>query len=742
MTAFHTHRLSIRAMTFRLALGLAAPLSLPLAAQAEQATSQQQFNIPAGPLSTVLTRYAEASGILIAGNMQLASGKRSSGLQGSFTPQQGLNRILSGTGLIASRQADGSYSLADVSAGAATTLEPISVNAASTTNLQNTMNYGYSDISRLQPQDTKGLFKHEASVSVGGSIPVNEKVYVRGVEETAMLVTVDGARQNNKVFHHNATTLIDPSLLKAASASAGVAAADDGPGALGGSLRYETVDAADLLAPGDNLGGFLHGRYASNGDAVTTAGSLVGRSNGFEALGYVKQVEGNHYEDASGDNVRFTEPGLLSGLAKLAYENADAGRIELSHEVVNDDSERPYRANFSGLTAGRPVPPSRNYDLTRQNTVLGYSRLTNQGLWNPEVTIANNETELKTSENPLSAPATTVKYTGITESVSATAKNTFHTGLVDITAGLDYYEDSAVFKYATDPDLEEQAENTGAFVQFRQTLFQRLDLSYGLRYDQQDFTGTDDSSHDDEGTSSNVFAEFHVNKHFAINAGYADVWGGTALAENFILNGAWIYNDMKPVQAHNHTVGFKTNWNGFFAEANQFETGLRDARVPTWGGGPDLYSDFDIDGFDATLGYRAQLGRLAVTYADIESRMDDEFATSYDGNYFTVPLGEQVAISGELYWPNTQWVLGMSTEIALENDDLESRGLGEKQESYTVMDVYVDYTPIDALSLRLSVDNLNNEEYTERASYGQEFPTVETLLEPGRSINMDVRYNF
>ena len=55
--------------------------------------------------------------------------------------------------------------------------------------------------------------------------------------------------------------------------------------------------------------------------------------------------------------------------------------------------------------------------------------------------------------------------------------------------------------------------------------------------------------------------------------------------------------------------------------------------------------------------------------------------------------------------------------------------------------MYVNYTPIDALSLRLSVDNLNNEEYTERASYGQEVPTVETLLEPGRSINLDVRYN-
>lgn len=62
MTTSHTTRVSVRAMTLRLALGLAVPFFLPLAAQAEQTTSQQQLNIPAGPSSTVLTRYADASG--------------------------------------------------------------------------------------------------------------------------------------------------------------------------------------------------------------------------------------------------------------------------------------------------------------------------------------------------------------------------------------------------------------------------------------------------------------------------------------------------------------------------------------------------------------------------------------------------------------------------------------------------------------------------------------------------------
>ncbi len=58
--------------------------------------------------------------------------------------------------------------------------------------------------------------------------------------------------------------------------------------------------------------------------------------------------------------MRFTAPALVSGLAKLAYENDRAGRFELSHEVVNDDAARPYRANFAGLDGGRPVPESRS----------------------------------------------------------------------------------------------------------------------------------------------------------------------------------------------------------------------------------------------------------------------------------------------------------------------------------------------------------------------------------------------
>lgn len=79
------------------------------------------------------------------------------------------------------------------------------------------------------PADLSELFVAEPTIAVGSSIPMSQKVYVNGIEENNLAISIDGARQNNKVFHHNTTTLIDPALLKAARIDPGVAPADAGP---------------------------------------------------------------------------------------------------------------------------------------------------------------------------------------------------------------------------------------------------------------------------------------------------------------------------------------------------------------------------------------------------------------------------------------------------------------------------------------------------------------------------------
>ncbi len=81
---------------------------------APAATSQaasRNYDIPAGPLNAALSRFAGEAGVLLAGNAGLVEGKRSSGLKGSYSVQDGFAALLAGTGLEAFRQGDGSYGL-------------------------------------------------------------------------------------------------------------------------------------------------------------------------------------------------------------------------------------------------------------------------------------------------------------------------------------------------------------------------------------------------------------------------------------------------------------------------------------------------------------------------------------------------------------------------------------------------------------------------------------------------------
>ncbi|USX11595.1 TonB-dependent siderophore receptor [Oxalobacteraceae bacterium OTU3CAMAD1] len=71
----------------------------------------RSYNIPAGPLSAAIARFAAESGVYIAADGALTAGKTSAGLQGTLAPQDALNRLLKGSGLDAVRQGDGRYVL-------------------------------------------------------------------------------------------------------------------------------------------------------------------------------------------------------------------------------------------------------------------------------------------------------------------------------------------------------------------------------------------------------------------------------------------------------------------------------------------------------------------------------------------------------------------------------------------------------------------------------------------------------
>lgn len=100
-----------------------ACLSLVAAAQPARAqavpaaASASRYDIPAGPLDQALNRFAVQAGVLLAIDATLTAGKASPGLSGTVVVEEGLRRLLEGTGLEAVK-ADSGYAVRKVAAAA------------------------------------------------------------------------------------------------------------------------------------------------------------------------------------------------------------------------------------------------------------------------------------------------------------------------------------------------------------------------------------------------------------------------------------------------------------------------------------------------------------------------------------------------------------------------------------------------------------------------------------------------
>lgn len=725
-------------------------------ASAQQATSRvsnaRSFDIPSQPLSTALNAFGRQSGLQVTLAASTSQGLRSATVSGTMTADQALARLLSGTGI--SYRISGGTALvgsavsaggsAAVAADGATVLDPISAFGAGPLGAGEIV-ISSEDLKRKNPANIADVFSGEPRISVGSSLPMSQKVYVHGIEETSLAVTMDGGRQNNKVFHHNGTNLIDPGLLKAVNVDAGVAPADAGPGALAGAIAYETIDARDLL-DGDGFGGFVTSSYNFNSDTVTTGISAYGMRDGLEFLGYFNFGNGNDFTAGNGQDVEGTSTDVLSGLGKLAYEFDSGDRFEISHDRIRDDAPRPFRANI-GFIDGRPPwePRVRDYTLDRQNTVFTYTDSTPEGWWDPTLMLAYSRTEV---EIPIILPPRLnippYPATGTTSSFNGKFENKFSFDMGSVIAGVDFYDDKADLDDMFDASTE-KARNVGIYAQARLEPWERTRLSFGARGDTQQFTGTTGEEWNNSGLSGNVSGEYDlIEDLLTAKAGYSHVWAGIPLAENFIMNPNWNYGSgPKPVTADNYILGLEANYNDFTVEGSVFQTDIDDARTPRYAVTRGIEAhDVRSRGFEIGAGYSWGDGFFKVKYANIDVEIDGKPADSDLGTYLAAPAGQIITL--QAVHTLTDWgvTFGADAEIALDYDDVAD---GSKPfEGYQVFNAFVEYVPPERpnLLLRAELKNIFDETYSDRATYGQEFGTVTPLYEPGRSFILTAKATF
>ncbi|WP_235043945.1 TonB-dependent receptor plug domain-containing protein [Campylobacter concisus] len=250
--------------------------------------------------------------------------------------------------------------------------------------------YGVDDIkiSTRNAGLAKDVMRDIPGVYVGGTNGMNQKIYMRGISDRGLNITIDGAKQNGNTFHHNADLLIDPDLIKAIDVEVGSRSVVNGSGALGGSVAFKTVDAKDLLESGEKIGAKIKTGYASNNSEFSQGLMLF--TTPVEGLDFIAAINHKGYDyGKSGNGNKIGGDGNdLSYLLKLGYSFLDAHRISISREHNEFKGIYSFRAEFGSWHDKQNADDYRKYE--RDTTTLKYEYKPSD-LLNLEVTAYNTE---------------------------------------------------------------------------------------------------------------------------------------------------------------------------------------------------------------------------------------------------------------------------------------------------------------------------------------------------------------
>ncbi|WP_370715508.1 TonB-dependent receptor plug domain-containing protein [Sphingomonas sp. IW22] len=223
-------------------------------------------------------------------------------------------------------------------------------------------------IELTQANDLADLFRQVPSVSVGGSLGIAQKIYVRGLEDSLLNVTIDGAPQRGTLFHHVGRVTIEPELLESVDVQAGAGEATSGFGAVGGAVRFRTRDPNDLLRPGQSIGGIAKAGWFSN-DGYKVSGTLFARlTNDIGILGSYVRIDRENFRDGDGNELLGTSATQELGFVKVGGELGGGHRLSASYELRDEQGAFGQRPNWPVLDGAELFPAEGQ----RQTAILNY----------------------------------------------------------------------------------------------------------------------------------------------------------------------------------------------------------------------------------------------------------------------------------------------------------------------------------------------------------------------------------
>ncbi|MEP4891278.1 MAG: TonB-dependent receptor [Aliiglaciecola sp.] len=649
-------------------------------------------------------------------------------------------------------------------------IEKISVVGAAT-NLSITA----EEIEQYQANDLADIFRYSPSISVGGSVGVAQKIYIRGLEDAFLNVTVDGAQQTSTLFHHIGRVTIDPDLLQQIDVQAGAGEATSGPGAIGGSIRFKTKDAQDLLAEDENFGGRIKANYFSN-EGTRFSGSLYGKlSDSWGVLGYYSTVDRDNMEDGDGNEIYGTAADQDILFLKASGEIALNHFLSLSLEQREEEGEFSARPNWVVLE-GEALYPSE----AKRDTYVANYRFAHSELMDLEATAYQTNSSFRGGRFDWLAEIDTYGFD---------LRNSSELELHRFVYGIDYRKDEVTSGPAQGvTENAEEGSVLGIYAQGYTDLTPQLLLSYGVRYDDYEFQqkilldeyyGTpiteSASSLDNSELSFNLGFSYELTESWSLGLGFAQAARGKQIGDGFTLDG-YLYDgsdipvvaeDLVPETVTNLEASVEYSSTNLNAKFSVYDSSLDDVIFEGFEGNSifNNIGTLESNGVEFDLAYRWKSFDLFLGFSHVEAELkprDGIYSVSYSSidlnGYEFVGLGNSRGntwVAGLDYDINTNASVGFSvTKVdSIDIDTLhQAVDLGWtdslyrlNKPSYTTVDMYANWQLSDSLILNVAVTNLFNEQYIDHSSvgdYSEVFSTVIGPHEAGRDIRISMSYDF
>lgn len=631
------------------------------------------------------------------------------------------------------------------------------------------------DIEQFQANDLADVFRESPSVSVGGSVGVAQKIFIRGLEDAYLNVTVDGAQQTSTLFHHIGRVTLDPDLLKQIDVQAGAGEATSGPGAIGGSIRFKTKDAQDLLRGDEQFGGRVKASYFSN-EGTRYSGSLYGKlSDSWGLLGYYSTVDRDNFEDGDGNEVLGTAADQDLMFLKASGYITDNQYLSISAEQRDEEGEFSARPNWVVLE-GAPLYPS---EAERDTYVANY-RFDHSALVFLEATAYQTSSSFRGGRFDFLSDIDTYGFD---------IRNTTDISNHVFTYGIDYRKDEVESGPGVGPvQNAEEGSVMGIYAQAHSNITPELLLSYGVRYDDFDFQqqiliddyyGTpvtdEPSGLDDNELSFNVGLEYQLTEAWTLGLGYAEAARGKQIGDGFTLD-EYLYDgedvpvvasDVVPETVTNIEASIEYSANNLNARLSAYESTIDDVLFSGYQGNSvfNNIGDLESSGVEFNLAYRWDSVDVYFGFSSVDVElMPREGLYSVPYNSIDINGYEFVGLGNSR---GDTWVLGADYTVTADIsvgfnitmvDDINIDTLHQALENgwtdslyslnkadYTLVDIYGEWEVTNDLRLNLAVTNLFDEAYIDHSSvgdYSEVFPSVIGPQEAGRDIRLSVTYDF